>query len=331
MRAYVLEDFGQSPRLTELPRPVAGPDEVLLRVVSSSVNPVDVLVARGYFRQIAPYRFPVVLGRDVHGVVVDVGDQVNGYQVGDPVFGFLKRDYTGDGAFAEYVACRPDRFVTHVPDGVSAEQAGVLGVSGVTAQASLDAVRLTAGDTLLVLGGAGGTGTFTVQLAAAIGARVVATGRAGEQSRLLSQLGADVVLDWTAGDIAGQVRRTVPGGVDAIVDLARPRGGDAAEGEQDRRRAFADFVRVVAGADARVVSTTNAVDPQLLGDVEAHNVHSNPVPSELERLAERVVAGQVRPVITETYDLDQVESALARLDKSVTGKISLRVDVGGSL
>ncbi|HLL69395.1 MAG TPA: NADP-dependent oxidoreductase [Micromonosporaceae bacterium] len=325
MKAYLLESFDASPRMSETVTPTYADDEILIRILASSVNPVDRLVSAGYFREMLPYRFPVVLGRDVSGVVEAVGAQVTRFSPGDRVWGFVKRSYTGDGTFAEYVACPADSFVTAMPTGISALEAGVLGVAAVTAQACLDAVQLTGEDTVLVLGAAGGTGTFAVQLARATGARVVAVARPGAQADLLSELGAAEVLDWTTGRLAAQVREIAPDGVDALVDLARPRLGSARADESARQRAFADFVFSVAAPGGRVASTTNAVAPALLGDMSATNVYSNPVPEALDRVATAISAGSVRPVVSAVFDFDDIEEAFGCLDRSVTGKIALRI------
>lgn len=325
MKAYMLESFDAPPRLSEVVKPSYADDEILIRVLASSINPVDRLVGGGYFRDMQPYRFPVVLGRDVSGTVEAVGARVTRFAPGDLVWGFVKRSYTGDGTFAEYVVCAEDNFVTAAPAGISPLAAGVLGVAAVTAQACLDTVRLTADDTVLVLGAAGGAGTFAVQLARAAGARVVATARPGEQADVLRELGASEVLDWTSGDLERQVRDVVPDGVDALVDLARPRLGSARADESARQAAFADFVSAVASPSGRVASTTNAVAPGLHGDRLASNVHSNPVPDALDRVAAAISDGSIRPVISDVFDLEDIEEAFSCLDRSVTGKVALRI------
>lgn len=325
MKAFVLEAFGQAAALSEVPRPICGDHEIVIRVIASSINPVDRLVGLGYFREMQPYRFPVVLGRDVSGVVDEIGSAVTGYAVGDRVWGFVKRDYSGDGTFAEYVACPADKFVTHTPSALSTEAAGVLGVAGCAAQACLGVAALGANDTVLITGAAGGAGTVAVQLASAQGARVLATGRPGAQSDLLTELGAQHVLDWTAGSLQSQVSALAPHGVDAVIELARPDARNAAADEPTRKRAFADFAHAVGTPGCRVASTTNAVDSSLFETQLARNVYSDPIPADLDRLSDAFLDGSVTPVISEAFDFEDIIAAFDCLDRSVTGKIALRI------
>jgi NADPH:quinone reductase-like Zn-dependent oxidoreductase len=150
LKAYALTDFDTSPDLIEVEVPQPGPDEILIKVQATSVNPVDAMVVAGFFRTVQQYRFPAVVGRDVSGVVERVGAGVAEFAVGDPVFGFIKREYIGDGTFAEYVTSPADYFVVSRPDSASPVEAGVLGLSAITAQACLDEVVVKAGDTVLV-------------------------------------------------------------------------------------------------------------------------------------------------------------------------------------
>ncbi len=189
MKAFALTGFDTPPELVEVPTPVPGPEEVLVRVAATSVNPVDHMIRSGFFRQVQEYRFPAVFGRDLAGEVVEVGSAVTRYRPGDRVYGFVKREHIGDGTFAEYVVVPETMFVGPAPANLTLAQAGVLAQSGVTALECLDAVPSAAGDVVLVNGATGGVGSFAVQIAVARGAEVVATARTPEQEAFVRGLG----------------------------------------------------------------------------------------------------------------------------------------------
>ena len=123
MRAYVLESFDSEPRMTDLPEPEVGDDELLVRVHAVSVNPVDLAIGSGGAKDWLEYRFPVTIGRDLAGVVERVGDRVSRFAVGDKVFGYIAKDYAHDGSFAEYVSIPEGQFVVHQPDGLGHTEA----------------------------------------------------------------------------------------------------------------------------------------------------------------------------------------------------------------
>ena len=115
MRAITLESFDSSPALHEVPTPQIAPNEVLVRVHASSINGFDVAVASGMLQGMMEYQFPVTIGRDLAGVVEQVGSEVSRYRVGDEVFGFLAKPVLHDGTWAEYVASPEDTFIAPKP------------------------------------------------------------------------------------------------------------------------------------------------------------------------------------------------------------------------
>jgi NADPH:quinone reductase-like Zn-dependent oxidoreductase len=328
MKAFALTGFDTPPELVEVPTPVPGPTELLLRVRATSVNPVDQMIRSGFFRRIQEYRFPAVFGRDVAGEVAEVGSAVTRYQVGDGVYGFVKREHIGDGTFAEYVVVPQDMFVGPVPANVGFAQSGVLAQSGVTALECLDAVPSGPGDVVLVNGATGGVGSYAVQIAAAQGAEVVATARTPEQVAFVRALGATHVVDWTAGDLVEQVRAVVPQGVDGFVDLVpHARSTDIGVGEEDGHREFARLCRGLLRRGGRASSVTNSGVPELLGDIVCANVHSTPTPESIARLTALVEAGSVVAPIHDTFSFDRIDDAFERLLAGpALGKISVVLD-----
>jgi NADPH:quinone reductase-like Zn-dependent oxidoreductase len=283
------------------------------------------MIATGFFRAAQEYRFPAVLGRDVAGTVEAAGPGVTRLGVGDRVYGFVKRPYIGDGTFAEHLVVGQDLGVAAAPKGLPLSAAGALGQSGVTALECVDAVLTGHDDVVLVNGATGGVGTYAVQIAVALGARVVATARTPQQAELLRSLGAEHVVDWTGGDLADAVREVVPGGVSGLVDLVkRVDSAVMGEGEEEARVAFAGLARSVLRPGGRASSVTNGGDPDLLGPVPCANVHSTPTPESLLRLAQLVDEGFVRPVVSATYAFDDIAAAFERLATGGTpGKIAV--------
>jgi NADPH:quinone reductase-like Zn-dependent oxidoreductase len=331
VKAFVLSAFDAPPQLIDVPAPVPAAGEVLVRVAATSVNPVDQMIRSGFFRQVQEYRFPAVFGRDLAGVVAGVGPGVTRFQVGDRVYGFVKRAHIGDGTFAEYVVVPEDQFVGPVPSGLSLAEAGVLAQSGITALECVDAVPSGPGDVVLVNGATGGVGCFAVQIAAARGATVVATARTSEQVALVRSLGATHVVDWTAGDLVDAVRSIVPQGIDGFVDLVKH--VDSTEigvGEDEAHIEFARLCRGLLREGGRAASVTNGGVPELLGDIECANVHSTPTPESIARLTALVETGSVVAPIQATFTFDQIDAAFDRLRTGpALGKISVVISVVG--
>jgi NADPH:quinone reductase-like Zn-dependent oxidoreductase len=227
MRAVAVSKAGDPAELMELPIPRPGPGEVLVELAAASLNPIDVGIAQGYFEDRMPHVYPIVLGVDGAGRVAEVGEGVRGLRVGDSVHGQFLCTPIGHGTFADYALVPefPDSgALQRTPDGMPAGIAAALPTAGMTAVGVLEAIGLRAGQSILIVGAAGGVGVFAVQLAAARGAQVVATARP-DADRWIRQLGAIQTVDYTSGDVAGQVRRAFPGGVDAVLDLTRDPDG----------------------------------------------------------------------------------------------------------
>jgi NADPH:quinone reductase-like Zn-dependent oxidoreductase len=326
VKAYALVDFDTPPDLIEVAVPQPGTNEILIKVLATSINPVDAMVVAGFFRTIQPYRFPAVVGRDVCGVVAQVGSGVTEFAVGDSVFGFIKREYIGDGTFAEYVTSPSDYFVVPRPKAASPVEAGVLGLSSITAQECLDELAVKAGDTVLVNGATGGVGSFAVQLAVDRGLRVIATARGPAGADYVRGLGAVDVVDWT-GDLESSVRKLAPDGVDGLVDLVR-RDASTVIGmdETPAQREFARFARSVVRPGGSLTSLTNGANPEYLGDLIGTNVHSSPTPEALRRIADAVERGALRAPICAVYPFERIAEAFARQRSGVLGKVAVVVD-----
>jgi NADPH:quinone reductase-like Zn-dependent oxidoreductase len=314
MKAYVLTGFDQPPELREMPVPVPGPGEIRISVHGTSVNPVDMLVSRGFFRASQDYRFPAIFGRDVSGVVDAVGPGATRYAVGDRVFGFVKRVHIGDGTFAEQVVVPQDMFVAAAPTRIPLEQSGTLGLSGITALECVEGVPSGPGDVVVINGATGGLGTFAVQIAKARGAVVVATARTHAAAETMRALGADHVVNPHDADLVELVRAVVPDGATGFVDFVKHADPLLmGEDESGKYEEFARLCRGVLRAGGAATSVTNGGSPEHLEGIPYINIHSTPTPESLARLAAMVDSGHVSPVIAATYDFDDIGAAFVRL------------------
>ena len=321
MRAVVQDSYGSVEvlRVAQIARPVAGDNEVLLRVQAAGLD-------RGVWHQMTglPYlgrlafgipgpRNPVP-GLDVAGTVFAAGKGVTRFAIGDEVFGF------GKGTFAEYATAREDR-LTRKPAALTFEQAAVVPVSAATAlQALCDVGRVQPGQTVLIIGASGGVGTYAVQLAKALGADVTGVCSTGKVD-LVRSLGADRVIDYGSADFADGTAR-----YDLIIDVggntALPRlrqvltptgtaiivGGEGGGswtgmGRQVRALMISPFVRQ---------RLTTFIAKQRSGD--------------LDRLVTFIDAGTVTPSMGATYPLHRVPDAMRHLEAGqARGKIAITI------
>jgi len=309
MKAVTLDAFDTPPRLRDdLPAPTPAPNEVLVRVHASSVNPADNGIAAGMLKQMGlAYEFPVVLGRDYAGVVEQVGPEVTRYGVGDEVFGFLlhANPTVRDGSWAELIAVPQDMFIGRAPEGVDLATAGAAPLAGIAAIMAIDALELSEGDTVLIVGATGGVGSLAVQLAATAGATVVAPALP-EDEPYLHELGVNELLP-RDGDLAAAARERHPDGSDAVLDLVN----------------YApDVPAALAKEGGRVASPTGAA-----GEGPGRTmIMAAPTPENLERLARLLADGTLRVPIQATHELAQAPDALAALPTTHTrGKVAIRV------
>ena len=193
MKAIAINRYGGPDvvEYTDLPDPKVGPDSVLVQVRAAGVNPVDWKIRDGALDGLLDAHFPLVMGWDVAGVVRAVGGGVTEFAPGDEVYGYVRKDSVEHGTYAELVSA-PVRTLARRPTALDWAQSGGLPLAGLTALQSLNALRVGAGDTVLVHAAAGGVGHLAVQIARARGARVIGT--AGERNHdYLRGLGAEPV------------------------------------------------------------------------------------------------------------------------------------------
>ena len=311
MKAITVAQEGAAPAPQDIDEPRApGADEVVVRVQASSINPLDGGVAAGMLAQMGlPYEYPVTLGRDFAGVVEQVGDGVTGVQVGDQVFGEISafNPPVRDGAWAERIVVG-EQFFAKTPAGVDTAQAGAAPLVTLTALATVDALELSSGQTVVVVGATGGVGSIVVQLAKAAGATVVAPALP-EDEEFLRGLGVDELLP-REGDLVAAVRERYPDGVNALVDVVTSMQPTPYDG--------------VLADGGRIASPTNAAGE---GAGRSDVMHAAILNRDgLDRVGKLLADGTIRVPIQQTYDLAQAPEALGALGGGHTqGKLAIRV------
>jgi len=302
-RAVKFDHYGEIDvlRVVEVERPVPKPNQVLVRVKAAGINPGEIMIRKGVFADRWPATFPSGQGSDLAGIVEEIGSAVKNVAVGDEIIGFTE----DRASHAELVILEVGHFVPR-PAHVPWEQAGALFVAGTTAYAAVKAVALTASDTLVVSGAAGGVGSIVVQLARNIGAKVLGLASAANHVWLTDH----GVIPITYGDgVAERIRAASGNKIDAFVDAF---GGGYVElalklgVAPDRIDTIIDFA---AAAKYGVKSEGNsaAANAQVLAE-----------------LASLIEAGRLEIPIAKTYRLADVREAYQDLEKRHTrGKIVL--------
>ncbi|MDN6298335.1 MAG: NADPH:quinone reductase [Halomonas sp.] len=323
MQAAFIRETGGTDKIEtgELPVPCLGPTDVLVQMEASEVNHVDLFVRSGAFPTHTP--FPFVIGRDLVGTVVAAGPGAAGFSVGRRVWCNSLGHEGRQGAFSEYAVVSAERLYP-LPAGVAPEEAAALLHGAATAHIGLNReAGLAAGDTLLVEGAGGGVGSAVVQMATAMGARVIATASA-EDADWCRRCGADVVLDYHQEDRYKQVREAAPRGVNVWWDCS---------GRHDFSRCLPLLAvggRVVIMAGLQGATPTLPVGAMYTREITLHGFAiSNATVSDLSRAASSVnqllSAGQLKARIGATYALAEAATAHeAMASGAVRGRIVVR-------
>lgn len=321
MNAMVLARFGGSDafELRDVPVAEVGPRQVRVRVHATAINPLDYQIRRGDYVDYVP--LPAIIGHDISGVIEEVGSHVTEFGVGDEVY-YTPRIFGGAGSYAEQHVADVE-LVGRKPQNLSHLEAASLTLAGGTVwEAFVSRAQLAVGETILIHGGAGGVGTLAIQVAKAIGARVITTARADDHAFVRS-LGADEAIDFLSEDYVDAVSTLTRGrGVNVVFDTI---GGDT----------LTRSPLVLADA-GRVVSLVDIAQPQNL--IEAwgknasyHFVFTRQNRGKLDALTRLVERGLVKPVIGATLPLARMGEAHELLENggayALRGKVA--IDVAG--
>jgi len=311
MKAVVFDRYGSVEVLQyrELSKPTIKPDQLLVRVSASSVNPVDWKIRQGHVQLLSGFNFPRIVGSDISGVVEEIGREVTKFQPGDEVYTFLN-PLTG-GACAEYCAV-PESAAAIKPQNITHTEAATVPIAGLTAlQALRDLGEIQAGKKVLINGASGGVGIFAVQIAKAMNALV--TGVCSAKNRdFVNNLGADFVLDYAEVDFTKQTEK-----YDIILDAVG-------------KKTFAECENVLE-TEGVYISTLPSFDnlvPMFLSwfvpGKKAKSIVANANNSDLGILRELIESGKVEPIVDRTYSLQEVAAAHAYSETGrAVGKIAI--------
>jgi NADPH:quinone reductase len=301
MHAVTVSEYGAVPAVTDLPRPRPGPGQVLIAVRAAGLNPMDMQIANGGWKDRMPATFPMVLGADLAGIVEEDGPGAAGFEPGDLVFGQLLIAPLGSaGTYAEYVAVSADAPLAHVPAGLDPVTAAALPTAGGAAMAIAESLAPLAGKTALIVGASGGIGSFLTQLAAQAGAHVDAGAPAAEAGRMRGY-GAAETFDRAETPLPDAVARAHPDGIDVLVDLASDAQQFAVLARHVRPGGTAITTKYVADRETLARAGVTGVNFQLPMTVPL-----------LDRLAAAVVAGTIVPPPITRISLDEVPDLVSR-------------------
>jgi NADPH:quinone reductase-like Zn-dependent oxidoreductase len=321
MRAYVLKHYGgpEGSLLMDVPAPTPRPRDILVEVRAAGLNPVDFKFRQGKLRAILRPKLPFVLGNELAGEVVAVGSEVKRFRAGDRVFARVAKDR--GGAFAEQ-ACVAEDHAALMPRNLDFTAAAAVPLAGLTAlQALRDELGVKPGQRVFISGGAGGVGTFAIQIAKWLGAHVTTTAsKRGEA--LVRSLGCDEVIDYTAQDISKAGR-----GFDAGFDLI---GGKTLEQMFEIMKPGTRIVSIAALPEPQTAIKDLARGRALaaLFWIISYGIRSrarragigyrylfmHPSGSDLAQLAELIEQGQLKVVVDKTYPLAKISEALSYVE-----------------
>jgi len=325
MRAFVVTKYKEPLQEADVPEPVVGEHDVLVRVEAAGLNPLDEKIRAGEFKQILPYKLPLVLGNDVAGTVIGVGTGVRGFKPGDEVYARPAKDRIG--TFAERMAVAEGDLALK-PASIGMQEAGSRPLVALTAwQALVERGKVHPGQKVLIHAGAGGVGSIAIQLAAHLGADV-ATTTSGANAHFVRALGADTVIDYRTQDFEQLLT-----GYDLVLDslgganlekslrVLKP-GGKAIGIAGPPDPAFAREAGLKPALRLAIAGLSGKIRRQAkrLG-VTYEFLFMHASGDQLRQIAALVDQGVLRPVVGKVAAFDQTPQALASLSRGgIRGK-----------
>lgn len=287
MKAIAIKQYGGKEQLKEIniPKPTPKEKQVIVKLHATSINPIDWKLREGYLKAMMPFEFPIILGWDVAGIVEEVGDHVQDFKVGDRVF--ARPETTNRGTYAEYTIV-DTHLLAKIPDNISFEEAACVPLACLTAwQCLFDFGNIQKGDKVLIHAGAGGVGTFAIQLAKSVGAYVAAT--AGTHNvEFLKSLGADEVIDYKKQDFEKVLTE-----FDFVLDSL---------GGENQEKSFT--ILKVGGKLASIVSEPNQ-EKAKEKNIKSGNVWLVPNGQQLEKIANLLGQNKLRVIIGHKFPFSE--------------------------
>lgn len=330
MKAIILDRYGSSLRLGEMPEPELRDDDVLVQVHAAGVNPLDSKIKSGEFKLVLPYRLPLILGHDVAGVVVRVGPRVRQFKPGDEVYS--RPDDFRIGAFAEFIAIKETSLAIK-PKALTMAEAASIPLVGLTAwQALIEKANLKKGQKVFIQAGSGGVGIFAIQLAKHLGA-FVATTTSTANVDWVKRLGADIVIDYKKDDF-----ETILHGYDVVLNsqdsatlakslsVLKP-GGKLISISGPPDPAFAEEI----GASWFVKSITRLLSLGIRrkakrGKVSFSFLFMKANGDQLREIAALIDSGVIRPVVDQVFPFESSREAMAYVETGrAKGKVVVKM------
>lgn len=332
MKALRLQRYGQYEPIVfaDIPRPVPKPNELLVQVYAAGVNPIDNMIPTGSFKPILPYRLPITMGSDLAGVVVEVGASVTRFKPGDAVF--ASTFDLGSGTFAEF-AVVPESAAAFKPANLSFVQAASIPMVGLTSfQALKLRAQLKPGEKVFIPAGAGGIGTFAIQFAKHLGAKVGTTTSTGNVE-FVRGLGADEVIDYKKQDF-----EQVLSGYDAVLGTLR---GDGLEKALNILKPGSNVISLIGPPDAAFARARGMnslmqfvfgmLSRKIIGKATKRGakyafLFVYPDGDQLAEIGALLTAGTIRPVIDKVFPFADAKQALAYLEQGrAKGKVVVQM------
>lgn len=315
MKAVIIKEFGGIDKLevAEIPKPEPDEGEVLIRIKAAGVNPVDYKIRSGLYQGRMPIELPAILGWDVAGIVEKNGFGASRFDPGEEVFAYTRRKVIKNGTYAEYMVL-PESFLAYKPKSLSFEEAAAIPLAGLTAyQSLLQKGKLMKNETVLILGATGGVGSFAIQIAKNVGAKVVAVASKKNVSYAIS-LGADDFIDYTSGNLSEEIAQRYPDKFDLVFDCV---------GKDTLEKAY-QYVH----HGGRLVSILGQVNQEL---AEKHKVlfsyhFVEPNVKNLNQITSWIGEGKFKVHVDQKLPLDEAAKAHELIESGhTTGKIVLVV------
>ena len=332
MKALIFNRYGKRDNITfaDVPRPAPKPDEILVQVHAVGLNPIDTMVPKGTFKAILKFQLPATLGSDLAGVVVEVGNRVTRFKPGDAVFASIFD--LGTGSLAEF-AVVPEHAAALKPDNLDFVQAASIPMVGLTSWQALKVrAKLKPGQKVFIPAGSGGIGTFAIQLAKYLGAKVGTTTSTANVD-LVRSLGADEVVDYKKQEFQNVLRD-----YDAVLGTVR---GDALEKSLRILNPKSTIVSLIGPPDAAFARARgmNFIMVAVLGLLSRKIIRRarkrgaaysflfvHPDGNQLAEIGELLKSERIRTVIDKVFPFDQAKDALAYLEQGrAKGKVAIQM------
>lgn len=302
MKAIQIHQYGDvnTLQLEDIALPVCAADEILIKIVASGINAIDWKTRSGFMAQIRHLALPFVIGGESAGVVEAVGSAVNNFKVGDKVFAMFH--FMNCGGYAEYVTTKAE-YAALMPKSISFNTAATLPITSLAAYTIIETAKIEARQKILIHGGAGGVGSLAIQLAKLKGAYVIVTA-ATKDLELVSSLKANQVIDYQQADFA-----TLLSDIDIVVDTV---GGATQEKSWDVLRNSGCLISIVQPPQSPKAAGKN---------IRAEFVHTMPSSETLQKIANLIDEGKLKPLPITCYPLDEIAKVHTLGE---TGKLSGR-------